>query len=126
MPFPGLARRGLFQADHPEYLADEAFRTRTRKVWKKASSERNNHFLDCRVYNLALAEFLGLSSITPAEWAALARERGMPPADVPALFRPAPAPAPPSPSPPPAAPAKKEETIDEMLERLGKANSERW
>jgi phage terminase large subunit GpA-like protein len=124
--FPDWLDEAYFKQITAEYLADEAFRGRTRKVWKKASSERDNHFLDCRVYNLALAEFLGLSSITPAEWAALAKERGMPPADVPALFRPAPAPAAPSLSQPPAQPAKKEETVDEMLERLGKANSERW
>jgi hypothetical protein len=39
--------------------------------------------LDCRQYALALAEYLGLSSITPSEWAALAKERGGP--DVAAL-----------------------------------------
>lgn len=38
----------------------------------------NNHLLDCRVYNLALAEYLGLSTSTPEEWAALARKRGLP------------------------------------------------
>jgi hypothetical protein len=35
-------------------------------------------FLDCRVYNLALAEYLGLSSMTPDEWAVLARRHGLP------------------------------------------------
>ena len=65
-----------------EYLADEAFRGRTRKVWKITSSERDNHLLDCRIYNLALAEYLGLSSTTQAEWAHLARARGMPDAAI--------------------------------------------
>lgn len=37
-----------------------------------------NHFFDCRVGNVALAEYLGLSSTTPDEWAALARRRGLP------------------------------------------------
>ena len=75
-----------------EYLADEAFRGRTRKVWKITSSERGNHLLDCRIYNLALAEYLGLSSTTQAEWAALARRRGMPDAAiVNDLFAPRPA-----------------------------------
>jgi len=37
-----------------------------------------NHYLDCRVGNMALAEYLGLSSTTPAQWAALARHRGLP------------------------------------------------
>ncbi|GGG48029.1 phage terminase large subunit family protein [Chelatococcus composti] len=38
----------------------------------------NNHLLDCRVYNMALAEYLGLSTMTPQDWAALARARGLP------------------------------------------------
>jgi phage terminase large subunit GpA-like protein len=37
-----------------------------------------NHFFDCRVGNVALAEYLGLSSTTPDEWAALAKRRGLP------------------------------------------------
>lgn len=37
-----------------------------------------NHFLDCRVGNAALAEYLGLTSTTPDQWAALARARGLP------------------------------------------------
>lgn len=39
---------------------------------------RENHFHDCRVGNLALAEYLGLSSTTPDQWVALARARGLP------------------------------------------------
>jgi len=38
----------------------------------------DNHFLDCRIYNLALAEYLGLSTMTDEDWAALARARGLP------------------------------------------------
>jgi phage terminase large subunit GpA-like protein len=71
-----------------ERLVDEAFRGRTRKVWKPISSDRDNHFLDCRVYALALAEKLGLSALTHDEWAALAKARGMPPDDALALFKP--------------------------------------
>ena len=37
-----------------------------------------NHLLDCRVYNLALAEYLGLQKLTSDEWAMLGRERGAP------------------------------------------------
>lgn len=107
-----------------EYLAEESFKGRSRKFWKTHSSERDNHFLDCRIYNLALAEFLGLSSITPAEWAGLAKERGMPLAQIPDLFRP----------PPPAGaqPAQivivksNEETIDAQIDRLAKLNAENW
>ena len=60
-----------------EYVTDERFKGRTRKVWKLKFGEEN-HFLDCRVYNLALAEFLGLSRMTPDDWQILARERGVP------------------------------------------------
>jgi phage terminase large subunit GpA-like protein len=45
------------------------------REWAKTTE---NHFLDCRVYNLALAEYLGLSSMTPDEWAVLARRHGLP------------------------------------------------
>ena len=49
---------------------------RARKFWKIRASERDNHFLDCRIMCMALAEHLGLSSLTPSEWAGLTRERG--------------------------------------------------
>jgi phage terminase large subunit GpA-like protein len=61
-----------------EYLAEEKFKGRPRKSWKVRASQPDNHFLDCRVYNLALAEYLGLSSLTHDEWAWLAKSRGMP------------------------------------------------
>jgi hypothetical protein len=44
-------------------------------VWRLRHG-RDNHLLDCRVYNLALAEYLGLQKMTSDEWAMLARERG--------------------------------------------------
>ena len=37
-----------------------------------------NHLLDCRVYNSALAEYLGLQKITSDDWATLTCERGAP------------------------------------------------
>lgn len=58
-----------------EYLADEKIKGRIVKRWKERG---DNHFLDCCIYNDALAEYLGLSTMTPEEWAALARARGMP------------------------------------------------
>jgi phage terminase large subunit GpA-like protein len=39
---------------------------------------RENHFLDCRVYNTALAHHLGLISMSPTEWAVVERARGRP------------------------------------------------
>ena len=78
---------GYFRQVTAEYLAEETYRGRARKVWKIRASERDNHWLDCRVYNLALAEHLGLSTLTPAEWSALAKERGMAASDALELFK---------------------------------------
>lgn len=73
--FPLWLDMQYFEQITAEYLADEKFRGRTRKVWKV---RRDNHLLDCSVYNRALAEYLGLSTSTQDEWAALARHRGLP------------------------------------------------
>lgn len=45
-----------------------------------------NHLFDCAVYNLALAEHLGLSTMTADEWALVARRRGVPADDEAPLF----------------------------------------
>jgi phage terminase large subunit GpA-like protein len=74
--FPTWLDEGYFRQITAEYLAEQTFRGRTRRFWKQR--ERENHFLDCYVYCIALAEHLGLSSLTATEWAALARERGAP------------------------------------------------
>lgn len=59
-----------------EHLEDVKVRGRvTNRKWVDTG---NNHWLDCRIGNMALAEYLGLSSTTPAQWAALARHRGLP------------------------------------------------
>jgi phage terminase large subunit GpA-like protein len=60
-----------------EYLANENFRGRVRRVWKVRAGEEN-HFLDCTIYNNALADYLGLSRLTADEWAALGAERCAP------------------------------------------------
>ena len=61
-----------------ENLAEEVVRGKIRRFWKLNSTERDNHLLDCRVYNLAIAEYLGLSSLTDDEWAQIAKIRGLP------------------------------------------------
>lgn len=54
--------------------------------WEKT---RENHYLDCRVGCRALAEYLGLGSMTPDQWAQLALRRGLPPElSEPTLFTP--------------------------------------
>jgi phage terminase large subunit GpA-like protein len=78
---------GYFKQLTAEFLDEESFRGRVRKVWKVRGS-RENHFFDCRVGNLALANayFIGL---TADDWARIAQERGVP-ADLkePDLFNP--------------------------------------
>lgn len=59
-----------------EYLADVIVRgVVVDRKWKPTG---DNHLLDCRVYNMALAEYLGLSTMPPEEWATIARLRGLP------------------------------------------------
>lgn len=47
-------------------------------MWKLTPGMRDNHFLDRRVYNKALAEHLGLSNFTDEQWKGFARDRGPP------------------------------------------------
>lgn len=121
--FPDWLDENYFKQITAEYLADEAFRGRTRKVWKPVSSGRDNHLLDCRVYNQALAEYLGLSAITDDEWAALAKARGMPRDDALALFKPRVAEAASEAPAPAVAPSPSHLSLDDELARLGAENA---
>lgn len=56
------------------------------KRWRKIRAD--NHFLDCRVGNLALAEHLGLSTMTEDQWSTLAAHRGIPAETMKTLFSP--------------------------------------
>jgi phage terminase large subunit GpA-like protein len=90
---PGYCHFGRFLDENyfrqitSEYLQDEVFRGRVRKVWKIRTS-RDNHFLDCRIGNLAGAHAY-FTSFTADDWANRAKERGIP-ADLqtPDLFTP--------------------------------------
>ena len=53
------------------------------RVAVDVKNKRDNHFLDARFMCRALAEHLGLSSLTISEWAGLARERGTPVTEAP-------------------------------------------
>lgn len=109
---------GYFRQITAERLDDIVVRGQvTGRKWVPSTE---NHLLDCRVYNMALAEYLGLSSMAPDEWAALAQARGLPDeltridlftpqrrepapaadADQPEAEAPAPEPAPATPEPP--------------------------
>lgn len=76
--FGGWVDEQYFQQLCAAHLED--FKVRGLPGGKRWVDLRENHFLDCRVYNIALAEYLGRSIMTDAEWAALARHRGVPPA----------------------------------------------
>lgn len=52
-----------------EYFNQKMVRGRLVEGWERA--RRENHFLDCRVYAMAMAELLGLSKLTKDQWAAL-------------------------------------------------------
>ncbi len=57
-----------------EFLDEETFRGRKRKIWKQRP-HRDNHFLDCRVGNLAGAH-AWFTSFGTDDWAMRAEERG--------------------------------------------------
>ncbi|MBI1202556.1 MAG: terminase [Rhodopseudomonas sp.] len=81
LPPRGYCHFGTFLDDRyfrqltSEYLAEEKYRGKTRKVWKQRESD--NHFLDCRIGNMALADAY-LATFTSDDWARRARERGVP------------------------------------------------
>jgi phage terminase large subunit GpA-like protein len=95
--FGGFLDENYFRQITSEYLDEEINRGRPRKVWK-VGNHRDNHFLDCRVYNRALAHAY-LTSCSADDWARMARLRGLPDdLTSPDLFNPLsrPLPAPPS------------------------------
>lgn len=132
--FPDWLDETYFRQITSEYLDDVTVKGKRKSEWRKRSSESDNHFFDCRVYNMALAAHLRLWALSEEEWKALAEERGPPAGHE--LFQPrasspaveaageegAPLPAAPSPAPP--SPPK--ETIAQRFERLAKANAERF
>ena len=75
---PGYCHFGLFLDENyfrqltAEYVETETYRGRPRRVWKQSS--RENHFLDCRIYNRALA-YAYFTSFTGDDWAQRAKER---------------------------------------------------
>ena len=79
---PGYCHTGTFLDEvyfkqiTSEYLAKEKLRGRERQVWKVRGGAEN-HFLDCRIYNMALTDPY-LASFTSDDWAARAKERGIP------------------------------------------------
>ena len=66
------------EADFKQLLSEIFATQRNRKTGKVTQGwhqvEIDNHLLDCRVYGLALAEKLGMSTKSPAEWEWLERK----------------------------------------------------
>lgn len=61
-----------------EYLQDKVSRLgRKEKVWAPLPGRPDNHWLDCRVYNIALASPY-FTTFAAEDWAERARERGVP------------------------------------------------
>lgn len=76
----------FFRQITAEYFDQKLVRGRFVEEWK--TIRRDNHFLDCRIYAMAMAEHMGMSRFTPADWSAL-RSR-LVPASAPTLFSPPP------------------------------------
>ncbi len=74
-----------FQQLTAEYFTQKLTKGKMHEEW--ALRREHNHFLDCRIYAMAMAEHLGLSRLTKSQWAAL-RAR-YEPENVPDLLSPA-------------------------------------
>jgi phage terminase large subunit GpA-like protein len=78
----GYCHFGLFQDEAyfkqitAEFLAEEKIRGRKRQVWTVRAGA-DNHWLDCRIYNMASLDAY-FASFTADDWARLAAERGIP------------------------------------------------
>lgn len=89
-----------FQQLTAEYLKEFERKGRMVKEWVASGA---NHFHDCRIYNMAMAEHLGLGRFTDEMWAALAARRNVPPVEGPDLMAALSKPVPALPAPAPAA-----------------------
>lgn len=75
--FPLWADEQIFIQITAEFLDTKRINGRPHQEWKPIG-KRPNHLLDCAVGNMAMAEAALISGRTPEQWAALARERGLP------------------------------------------------
>lgn len=78
---PGYCRFGAFlDQKYFQQLTAESLQERTHRgrVVREWHAHGENHFHDCRIYNMALADRLGVSRLTSDGWAQLA-QRDMPP-----------------------------------------------
>ena len=59
----------FFQQLTAEYFTQKLVKGKLHEEW--AQRREHNHFLDCRIYAMAMAEHLGLSRMSKDQWAAL-------------------------------------------------------
>jgi phage terminase large subunit GpA-like protein len=86
--FAKFLDEGYFLQITSEYLDTGRVQGRPHQQWK-VIGKRDNHLLDCRIGNMAMAEAAFVSARTPEQWTARARERGLPEAlTAPSLFAP--------------------------------------
>lgn len=64
-----------FKQQTAAYLKTATFRGRSTRVWQESGPD---HLLDCRVYAMAMADYLGLTRLTQEQWKEVARQRGVP------------------------------------------------
>lgn len=93
-----------FEQITAETIVTEFVAGQPRRLWRPLAG-RQNHWLDCRVYNVAAAEKLMLDTLTDADWARLRADRHAPKDEAqPELFaNPMQAAATPAPAPQPRA-----------------------
>jgi phage terminase large subunit GpA-like protein len=104
--FHGELGEEYFQQITSEYFDQKLVKGKLKEEWKKR--REHNHFLDCRIGAMAMAEHLGLSRMTKSDWARLRAK--LEPETPPDLLSPLPVqvsrePETPAP-PPPAKPAE--------------------
>lgn len=68
----GVHDEAYFQQLTAEFIKERVSKGRTVREWVASGP---NHYHDCRVYNMALSEHLGISKMTPDEWSYLKKER---------------------------------------------------
>ena len=74
--FPHWLDEDFFRQITAEYLKVDTSKGRATHTWERFHG-RDNHYLDCEVYALALAYWLGLDRMTAEEWVFLARQHGL-------------------------------------------------
>lgn len=76
--FPQWLDERYFRQLTAEHLREREHRVRLIKEWVATG---DNHYHDCRIYNMALFDYLGGNRMDEDAWAHIRAERGLPPDD---------------------------------------------